>query len=422
MTAKQNKCCCVTPDCVLVTDDFNNGGAVVNPPPTADWSVEGGEWGIANNRLEMITEGPIVTTFRQSPASYRANTDYSIKMFFRIENIGTGTTHKVICGYTDVDNYYFIEYTESGGSLYPAFYHRTGGSDGSPLMDITTHPGGVGFPVVTSDPSNHTCELKICYSDADWTTDEAGGSSESGNGIFNEGSENTWTYDGDEGQASLPSTLGQVGFLKGKFDDFALHYHWEALATCDYCSCMCVLPGDITEYKRLPETLYVSFEPVSGTGADTCPLNSVTFAIYQGVEPSSGAGVDLSPRKWVWSNKVGSDGSPSGPSVFLYCEQNADDSLKFKLAIAISVHAGWTSATTPVAGYPTTGITWDESTCDPIYLVFRDLKATAQTCEVTPGMGDMGFVNPICGLGCVLDGPGVEAAQSAMRWKVIVSE
>lgn len=415
------RCCCGVADCVMTTDDFNR--SYENPPDTSLWSVVAGEWEVDNNRLQMVTEGPIITKYRQSPASYRANTDYSIKMFFRIENIGTGTTHTVVCGYTDVDNYYFIEYTESGGSLYPAFYHRTGGSDGSPLMDITTHPGGVGFPVVTSDPSNHTCELKICYSDADWTTDEAtGGSTESGNGIFNEGSENTWTYDGDEGQSSLPSTLGQVGFRKGDFDNFALHYHWEANASCDYCSCMCVFPDDANEYKRIPETLYVSFEAVTGTGAGSCALNSVAVTIYQGVEPSSGAGVDRSPRKWVWSNKVGSDGSPSGPSVFLYCEQNADDSLKFKLALAISTFAGWDPGTTPVAGYPTSGITWDESTCEPIYLVFRDLYATAQTCEVTPGMGDYGFINPICGGSCVLDGPGVEAAQSAMRWKVIVSE
>jgi hypothetical protein len=128
--------CCCDVDCEITSDNFNRADA---NPPTGDWHVVSGEWEIDNNQLEMITEGPILTTVRQPRLTRPSNTDFTIKMFFRWTGIGTGETCKVICGYLSTSNYYYIEFYELSGSIYPKFYHYTGSA--SLLMDITNPSG-----------------------------------------------------------------------------------------------------------------------------------------------------------------------------------------------------------------------------------------------------------------------------------------
>jgi uncharacterized repeat protein (TIGR01451 family) len=176
--------CCCDVDCEITADDFNRADA---NPPTGDWHVVGGEWEIDNNQLEMITEGPILTTIRQPRLTRPSNTDFTIKMFFRWVGIEEDETCKVICGYISTTEYYYIEFYELDGSVYPKFYHYLSGTP-ILLMDITTHPAGVGWPVEVGD----FIDLKICWSKVDWTADQAT-DSESSTGSERQ-SESAWTY------------------------------------------------------------------------------------------------------------------------------------------------------------------------------------------------------------------------------------
>jgi hypothetical protein len=176
--------CCCDVDCEITADDFNRADA---NPPTGDWHVVGGEWEIDNNQLEMITEGPILTTIRQPRLTRPSNTDFTIKMFFRWVGIEEDETCKVICGYISTTEYYYVEFYELDGSVYPKFYHYLSGT-AILLMDITTHPAGVGWPVEVGD----FIDLKICWSKVDWTADQAT-DSESSTGSERQ-SESAWTY------------------------------------------------------------------------------------------------------------------------------------------------------------------------------------------------------------------------------------
>ena len=411
------KRCCCNVNCTIATDDFNRANS---NPPSGSWSVVSGEWEIVGNQLEVITEGPIVTTARQA-ASTRPNTEYSIKLYFRCKNATDGAVFKIICGYENSNTFYWIQLTRTGSSMFPKFYRRSGGTD-TLLMDIGTHPGGIPFP---ADTSGNLFEGKICFSQNDWTLDKGSGFGESGEGLEFQNSETQWTYTGEGGLPSLPSTLGMVGFLYGDFDDFAFHYHWESKAVCDYCSCLCREPSDVDSYVQFPEEFLLTIIPLYDPSTYACELNYATLTLKQGVVDTFGDH-QLSPRKYVWTNEDFSDSTPDDLRAFFYCNNSTGPvAERFTLCLAIPSLSGiyvWGNGTTQ-AGAPCDDVYWAESSCIPLSLTFRPLSAEPTTCEIVPGVGPQGLKNPLCKTGpCLVDNLDNAAFLRGLQWKVVITE
>lgn len=422
MGAKHMKCCC--PDCELTTDDFNRAN---ENPVTGNWSEISGDWGIVSNQLVNVTPGPLITTVQPQPSGRPTNGTYSTKIFFKCVNINPGAVYEIICGYTDANNYDFIRLTaraHPSDNFDVEFVRYATGE--TVLMDVSTHPGGL--PMEYSDPTgtNGYFEGKICYSLNDWTLDATTGASESGGpGIDVHGSETEWTYTGSGGQATLPSGLGNAGFRDGDFDDFAFHMHWESLAKCDYCSCLCKSTEDINEYAQLPEELLVSFIPNNSTTEDYgADFNTAALLVTQ----DDGSG-NLSPRKFQWKNGSDGTGTPTGLSGRFTCEDNTTGA-KLGLAVPTACGTFYYGDNTPASGYIYADIDWSQSTCDPLYLVFGPLSGGETTCEQIPGGGGT-WVTGIMScfqLGnpgeplCLEDTPGNQALIEALEWLVVVTE
>ena len=414
--------CCCDVNCVIATDNFNRTNA---NPPSGDWSVVSGQWEILSNRLRSISDGPIVTTIRQV-ASTRPNTEYSIRMYFKCINIAAGDAFAIICGYETSTTFYWVKLTELNGSMYPKFYRRSGGID-TLLMDIVSHPGGVGFPVNASGGyGNVTFTGKICFAEEDWTVDASAGSSETGIGQENSESETSWTFTGQGGLVNLPATLGMVGFLYGEFDDFAFHYHWEAKSKCDYCSCICRDPDNLDDYAQLPECLLLTFVPQFDPADYPCALNNAEIIVRQGlvVDP---LGHQLSPRKFVWSSDDVGTGTPTDLAARFYCQPASFGDEKFSVCIGIPSESGNFQFADPItgllSGFTCGKVDWTQSSCIPLNMVFADLKGDVTTCELSASPFVQGIKSPLCkDSGCIADTPANNDLIESLRWKVVVTE
>ncbi len=411
------RCCCGNVNCLITSDDFNRADS---NPPSGSWHVVSGEWEIDTNQLKVITEGPILTTTRQPRLTRPSNTDFTIKMFFRWVDIGAGDSCKVICGYLSATNYYYIEFYEEDGSVYPRFYHYTGAA--TLLMDITTHPAGVGWPVEVGN----FIDLKICWSKVDWTADQATDSDTSTSS--ERSSESPWTYSDEGGQADLPTSYGMVGFLKGDFDDFELYYHWESKVQCDYCSCLCRNPDDVDDYFQFPEEMLVTFIPMFDPLDYGCELNYAEVPIFQRGPLSDGSGLnDTSPEKKYWENTGDTADTPAGIGIQFYCENSSGPVVdRFRLGLCLpSLSGGYDWGDGGSAdGCPTARVDWAESSCNPLYLVFKLLEANATTCEIGGGgSGVQGIKNPLCLTGeCIEENPSNVAFLEGLQWKLVVTE
>jgi hypothetical protein len=224
-----------------------------------------------------------------------------------------------------------------------------------------------------------------------------------------------------------------VGFLFGEFDDFAFHQHWEAKIDCDHCSCLCINPSDDDDYRALPETMLATFVPLFDPLEYPCSLNYATVGIYQ-VE---GEGeVYLSPVKRFWTNGNIDTGTgiPGDLELVLRCggsSGGAED--RFTLALDAGSGTGtyrWGDPDAPISigGIPVSNVNWDESTCEPLSLVFGPLSADPTTCEtIEGGGGEMGLKIPLC-IGSATEGcfapitPELEAALAALEWIVVITE
>src|SRR5690606_34653429 len=159
----------------------------------------------------------------------------------------TATSWGVIAKYTDANNFDWVHFyiDGTGAQILPRFYRRAGGSD-TMIMDITTHPTGIG--IVLGAPGDPV-RANVCYSEIGWTVE--------GDDEFSR-----WTTCDSSPATSLPtSPNGFVGFLYGEFDTWDYLYHRMSNLPCPVCDCHCENPLDANDWSCLPETLTLTLTP-----------------------------------------------------------------------------------------------------------------------------------------------------------------
>lgn len=363
------RCCC---GCNVEDDDFNR------PDSTAlgsKWNEIGGDWRIESNTLRNYGEGILLTTAIQ-PAPSRTGKGYNLTVSFDIVN--TATEWKIICGYTDASNYDYIRiYTDgTDGLLYPQILRRSGGVD-TVLMDHTTHTDSSGwsFPTGVS-----TLNLKICYSDVEWSINPTGPQGETIYQVCGGGKD------------SLPAGgKGLTGFLKGDFDNWDYDIHWESQLDCPSCLCFCDEVGNDDDYKCLPETMTLTLKPTVTYAACTTAPPDHQVTLYQ-ANPNTNGGPPNLPtfeskgsRKRHWYSNVLRNTTTTGEYIWfvLSCDDVNGIYLTIlsypslildpalTLALILQIPPEHRDANSGNSQFKKV-----ESTCSPLNMIFRKLFVT----------------------------------------------
>ena len=368
------RCCCPV-TCVIGEDDFT--GTDGDPPSLAKWAVLSGDFEIDSNTLHTVTPGVCVTLLRQ-PAPARPGKGYNTRIQLDLLNFPASGTKDwgVICGFTSVSNFDYIKfvYDASTGEMTPEFYQS-----GTKVMDITSYPAGEAWSI---SPSTASFSVVICYADTEWSVTH--GDEESGQGDV------MWVMCGG-GQPVLPTTYGMAGFTEGDFDNWYYEIHWESLAICEYCSCFCRNESDIEDYLCLPETLYLVLDP--DTGYTCTELDGLELELYQSYPDVTGASpvYDASPHKKWWYSETFMVESEKVWFV-LSCESGV-----FRMACLTYPDLGVVGAQANNLRFgtistPSTTGEWqnmDDSVCDPLELVFENLRPDYTTCNILDDDGNI---------------------------------
>lgn len=394
------KDCCVTSPgpCLVGEDDFDRANSTELGPK---WCEETGDAEILNNTLNLVTEGLVLTTYRQPPPVV-PGASYNHRFQMVMDSAGNTEEWHFVMNVVDEDNYHWIKVAKDAGigdgRFYPTFYRRVNGSD-TEIMSINTHPQGGGW-----DLENGKLRVNICMADVGWSiepTDNQGQSS--------------WTTCDAEAVERLPKNqcYGLVGVKKGRFDDFFYYVHWESQRDCAYCNCLCFL-GD-EDVSCFPEEMLLTLVPTSGPfcwtgGTPGCcdQPSSLSVTLYQqipdtsGPSPAFGAAYKTPTKRIWWSELLTGDGG----------SDMVPDKTYFEFGCEFAGSSGTTRSYLSIWRYPldpilsggtarfdpadqsinpnnanTKMFDLSRSTCDPLSLVFPDIKfprdsATPDQCWV----------------------------------------
>lgn len=351
------RCCCQSTSCIIGSDDFNRAD---NTSLGSKWVEKTGDWEILSNTLFSVSEGIVLTTYRQGKPR---NTTYNYTV--TIDLIDNAGPWGVICKYTDLTNFDWVELTQVELEIFPTFWRRAGGAD-TLIMDITTHPAGVPFPVFETGSTT----LQFCMSEVGWSI--LGPSPNS---------EDTWTTCNYTAPTTLPAdtSVGFVGFSKGQFDNFVYEYHQLSNPPCQRCDCFCENPSDSADYKCIPETLTLTIHPtVSYLPCATMPADIVVPLRQAIPDLASPATYEATPRKLKWYSDVIDMVDWAEENIFvLECVGSGDFRLfhhRYPEGVSDPAEGGsvfeWTTG-----GLPTnqTGQLNDSVSCDPIVIHFQTL-------------------------------------------------
>ena len=363
------RCCCGS--CYIGEDDFTGDDG---DPLGSQWHTVSGEFEIDSNQCHTVTAGICITTLRQS-APTRSGADYNIKMRVKLCDFpSSGTkTWGVICGYRTSSDYEWIkfDYDASTGELYPSFMQNTS----SVLKDKTDFPAGDPWSV---SPGASGFVASICYANVEWSVTDYGGF----------GGDIAWTIC-DGGQPSLPASYGMVGFTQGDFDDWYYEIHWESRSDCEYCKCFCRNEDDIDDYLCIPETLYMVIE--ADTIYSCVDMDGLELELYQSWPDTSGGSpvYDASPEKKWWFSEVITVETEDIWFV-LSCEGGVFRMAALAYPDKTVVGNQANNLYFGTLGTPSTTGEWqnvDDSVCNPLELVFENLRPDYTTCDLPGGAG-----------------------------------
>jgi len=350
----RRKCCCYPGVCLIDTDLFTlDDGTDIG----LRWEEKSGDWSIDTNELaEAGTSGAVVVTAQQlNRPSY---------VSFHITGITSGAKPRIIVGYQDQDNYFFVEIECSGVLALPdiydytlRLYKRTAGFNDLLLSKALTGqwPGVLGLMsayVYLTDEFFTACQFP------DYEHDDTSTS-------------HFWVCD-----PGLFSGATQVGFGNGGtdpvwFDNWSWWNMWEYAGDkwgieCAICQCLC-------DRNCIPMTVAAEFIDASG-----CDDIDETFSLTH------------IPGTHNWDSTDDGVVPPYGPcnqTVTLFCGADPDDPEDYILNIwPLSV--GW--APGDYKANP-------GSTCDPLWLEFGPISGNYHVPPASP--------ETICGADCdVFDG------------------
>ena len=392
------RCCCGR-TCLIGEDNFNREDA---NPPTGRWSVVSGEWEIENNEINCIEEGPLITTYRQVPP-VRVGNGYNSRIVVDLVIPASGDGEwKIITAYRSSTDYNWIhlEYNGTNGELTPTFYNNA-----TEIMSTTTHPGG---ELWTPDPGfNFTME--ICCSFIEWTITHVGIQGDI-----------IWHTCEDSGLMTLPaSPLGGQGLLFGRFDNWFHYIHWESDYACPQCQCFCVDPGDVENYKCLPEELTLVLTPDQST--PTCLLDNLELNMLLS-EPDITGAVPIfnnTPIRKRWYSELF---ECEGEKLWFILVCSTEHALTLSLVSYPNLDPD-DANTTNVYLTDAEGllklIPPDSVDCNPVTLEYESIvKVAVTTCDLLDGEGNpIGTgIKPVCCDGCWESNPPVPT------WSVTITE
>lgn len=228
-------CCGETPDaCVLLSDDFDRAD---DTDIGANWTEVSGSWSISSNELASLS-GLVISTVTHT------NQNVSLSVVVRG---ATGAKFRLIFGYVDTNNYWFIE-VEIGGNL--SLVERASGSN-------TTHDSASSGTSAATDYTLSGC-MSGLYFVGNCNTAHVEEATTATSGSFGLG-------------------IGATGLGTPKFDDFLAR---KVESGCDYC----LVEDDCTglcDPFTVPGAFEVTIAGLTNDGCSDCTSLNGTYVLTQ---------------------------------------------------------------------------------------------------------------------------------------------
>jgi hypothetical protein len=364
--------CCCNIRCAIGDDDFDRADSA---DPGPKWRILSGEASIASNRI--VVDGVVATTFCH-PLAYPLGS-YIAEMLLVGMSDGSVSFWEVYIGDPSSPSYR-VEVSHNSGTNEATLKLYAGAT----LIHSETYSG------VTTNQT-----LRVCYAPGMMVSAFLGG--------FIPHIDHC---DGSVGATCFAATggvdVGGFAFKAGTFDNWTYDVHYIENQNCEACSCFCwrtyldedgVLQKD---YSCFPAAVTLTFESV---GADAATIDDIV--LYQ----SFGSPVTPWPNKQEgWNSDVVNCGLPIGAEfAFRFeCDNPITGMLLTPLSKDYDTTLGgqivwsWVSGAAPTNSARNAT---DASTCDPLSIVFPEIKINSAFPGPGCDFGDFpsGGHQPYCG-------------------------
>jgi hypothetical protein len=375
------RCCCV--DCFLGADEFDRADA---NPPTGRWHEISGEFEIVDETVSSITPGVLATTICHLPihdeGSFIAN--------FQLVGLRTRTIYKVRAGNPSTSDYE-VHFEPLDMDLVTARIRVTAYGDAGETA-VVEHP----WPVDVMGDSEDITEAFICYQPGvhlKGSIGSFGGLPPVPGVCVTDPGSHCWDIGGTD--------VGNFSFVEGTFDNWDYQVTQTDDLTCNPCGCFCLrgqMPTDryTPDKACFPETIKAIFQLVSSSVyAGACPLNDFEVDMTE---------LDADRTEWISAEqtvcgtsfriKANCESFDSEGIAFRGLTLTLLDGLGFPSTVVFQWQdpdfAGGESASTRFPDY-------EESTCDPLGLVYNNLLLSCAfgPCGPPEPPGTMGHI-PLC--------------------------
>jgi len=123
-------CCCKPKSCTVVYDPFLSWSDPGTPPNDSVWEIERGDWvvtGPSNPHPYVLAGSGSGAVLRCKKTTYTGYESYVVWVVITLEPNSTG---RVIVGYTDNDDYYFVQLqSDADNEKQLMIYHHTSGGN-----------------------------------------------------------------------------------------------------------------------------------------------------------------------------------------------------------------------------------------------------------------------------------------------------
>jgi hypothetical protein len=352
------RCCCGAVRCELGDDNFNRSDA---NPPSGKWRVVSGEYEIADNVLNTITEGVLATTICHASVhdegSFIAN--------FRLVDMRTRSIFKVRAGKPDTSAYEV--------HFEPMDVDTPGAQIKITVIGDETVVQTQPWPVFGGNSVNET-DVFICYQPGVMlrgSIGSFGGQPPVPGACVSAAGASCWTIGGVD--------VGNFSFIDGAFDNWDYRVTATDDLRCDPCGCFCLKgekPEDVYDPDKacFPSCIRAIFELVSSdVYAGACQLNDFEVVLTT---------TDTERTEWLSATQ---DLCGTTFALKAIC-QTFDDGDRVWRALSLQIFGsaggGPGSSVFQWDGFDSdAGETannknpdYEESTCDPLSLVYNGLK------------------------------------------------